>query len=339
MKTQHIISTFLVVLLIISGCREITVTTKVNNDGSFTRTIKVTGDSSSVYTHDLPYPVNDTWIKKLVKDTTSKDDYILTYTKTFKGSSLLNDNLKNDTSWRRQLNRRIDIDKRYGFFYSYLTFNETYPAVKPFERLNYPNQLTTEDMQYLSGSKLQITAQDSAKYEQVSDKFEDLLIDAIANEIIIILQNGIKKLNDPDLNPDDVENYRDSIEQSLNTHYDNMDIYIDLYRDWTGNKSADRLKTLDPPIFDKFNRKVTFLLNALFMDSYMQEVEMPGLITETSSISVTGNKVNWKVDGDKFIFQDYDMKVESRVVNRWPSIISGIFLFLVIIFMLIKVRK
>ena len=339
MKTQHIIYIFLVTLLIISGCREITVTTKVNKNGTFTRMIKITGDSSSVFKPDLPYPIDETWVKTVIKDTTDKGDYILTYTKSFKNSDLLNNELNTDTSWRKKLDRKITIDKQFGFFYSYITYCETYKAVNPFKKLNYPNYLTPNEMLYLSGNRIQITASDSAMEKKVSDRFERFLIEAIANEIIITMEDGIKKLNDPQLNPDNVTLYRDSIENKLDDYYENMDVYIDFYREWTGNESVNKLKTLEPQLFGKLNEKISFLLNAVFMDEYSQTVEMPGLITETNSILVTGNKVSWKVNGDKIIFHDYEMKVESRVVNRWAFIVSGIILLLGLILLIIKASK
>ena len=208
MKTQHIIYLFLVTMLIISGCREITVTTEVNKDGTFTRTIRITGDSASVFKHDLPYPIDGTWIKNVIKDTTDQGDYILTYTKTYRNSDQLNTEINQDTSWRKQLERKVTINKSFGIFYSYITFCETYKAIKPFVRLNYPNYLTQEDMLYLSGNRIPITANDSVKEKQVTDKFENLLIEAIANEIIITLEEGIRILNTPELNPENVQVYR-----------------------------------------------------------------------------------------------------------------------------------
>ena len=301
--------------------------------------IKITGDSSSVFKPDLPYPIDDTWAKTVIKDTTDKGDYILTYTKSFKNSDLLNNELNADTSWRKKLDRKITIDKQFGFFYSYITYCETYKAVNPFKKLNYPNYLTPNEMLYLSGNRIQITASDSAMEKKVSERFERFLIEAIANEIIITMEDGIKKLNDPQLNPDNVTLYRDSIENKLHEYYENMNVYIDFYREWTGNESVNKLKTLEPQLFGKLNEKISFLLNAVFMDEYSQTVEMPGLITETNSISVTGNKVSWKVNGDKIIFHNYEMKVESRVVNRWAFIVSGIILLLGLILLIIKVRK
>jgi len=334
MKTQHIVLLLLFVIITFSACREISVTTKINEDGSFTRIIKITGDSADVFKKDLPYPIDDSWLMEVKHDSVDTSLYV-TYTKTYSDSDLLNAEMRTDTGWMHQLDRTIEIDKRFGFFYSYITFCETYKAIKPFEKLNYPNKLTPEEMLYLSGKKLPITVSDSVMAKQVSDKFDGFLIEAIASQIISTLEDGIKKLNDPQLNPESVQIYKDSIEQKLND-IENLDVYIDFFEDWTGNESVNRLKTLEPPLFMDLDKKVSILINPIYMDSYSQIVEMPGLITETNSKSVTGNKVSWGVNGDKFLFVDYTMHVESRVVNYWMFALTGLLVLLLIIFLVIK---
>ncbi len=70
MKTQNIILSLVIILLLFfSACREVTVTTKVNPDGTFTRIITVTGEDSSVFRTDLPFPVDETWARMSSKDT------------------------------------------------------------------------------------------------------------------------------------------------------------------------------------------------------------------------------------------------------------------------------
>jgi len=339
MKKQHAICLLLCITIIIfSGCRNITVTTKVNANGSFTRIIKITGDSASVFEPDLPYPIDDSWKKTVIKDTTDQGDYILTYTKTYKKSDQLQSEISQDTSWRKGLGRNITIDKSFGFFYSHLTFRETYKATMPFEKLGFPNYLTPEEMFYITGAKKPISPGDSIKYKEASDKYIGFLVEGITNQIIATMEVGIEKLNDPQLKPETVALYRDSLEHRFHDYDGNMDIYIDFYKAWTGNESFEKLKTLEPPLFGELNKKVFFALNAAFMDSYTQAVEMPGLITETNAKSVTGNKVSWRVTCEHFLFEDYEMKVESRVVNRWVFIVSGVFLLLVLVMLFLKVR-
>ena len=83
-----------------------------------------------------------------------------------------------------------------------------------------------------------------------------------------------------------INSFKDSIKNRLYDYYENFDVYIDFYREWTGNESVNKLKTLEPPLFE-----------------------------------------------------DYEMKVESRVVNRWAFVVSGLLLFLVLILLVLKVRR
>ena len=97
MKTSHIVFSLLISMIFIYSCREINVSTVINKNGSFTRIITITGDSTDVLKPDLPYPINDTWKREFKKDTTNDKNYILTYTKFFSNNSLLNTEISEDT--------------------------------------------------------------------------------------------------------------------------------------------------------------------------------------------------------------------------------------------------
>ena len=154
MKTREILISIFIVLLVISGCRKITVSTQIHKDGTFTRTIRITGDSSSVFRGDLPYPIDSTWLRVATKDTAGDDDdYILTYKKTYTNSDELNGEINADTSWRRVLKREITVADRFGFFYSYLSFREVFQPANPFTYLNYKDYISADDILWLSIKK------------------------------------------------------------------------------------------------------------------------------------------------------------------------------------------
>ena len=72
------------------------------------------------------------------------------------------------------------------------------------------------------------------------------------------------------------------------------------------------------------------------MVEYDIEVEMPGLITATNSTQLLGNTVSWHIHSLSFYFDDYEMHVESRVVNYWAFVIAGVVLFLLLLLMIRK---
>jgi len=329
----------IILLIVVSGCHEISVTTKVNKNGSFTRFITVSGDSADVFKARLPYPVDDSWTKTVSTDSTDSTKYILVYTKTFKNSKILNREISADTSWQKDLNRKIEIKKSFGFFYSYITFRETYFSANTFNRLNFKDYLSQDDIFYFTGKKIPVTSEDSLKYDKASENVMNFLEEVLVTEIVAILENGIKQVNDPSIDPSQVVIFKDSIRAKLDNHYDHFETYIDFYKNWTGHQAAEKLKTLQPPLFDEFNKKTAHIINVMGMKGFTQTVEMPGLLTGTNAGNISGNQVNWEVENGMFLFQDYEIMVESRVVNTWAFWVTGIVILSLLVFLAIKAWK
>jgi len=344
MKPYKILIILFSALLFFCGCREITFTTKVNRDGSFTRIIRITGDSSSVFKGDLPYPVDSTWTKVAVKDSTGdpekNDNYILTYTKTFRNSDELMTELAMDTSWRKSLDRQISVTRRFGFFYSYLGFREVFQPSNPFTFLPYQDYLTSDDLLWLSGQKSIISPSDSTRFDAVEEKAMLFLEASVTAEFEHILKEGIINLNDLTLLPGEVDRFHDSIERYVEAwEFNEPEKFIDSFCNWTGNPAIGKLREANPDLFTDFNRKVAIFDNLFLMESYPETVEMPGLIIETNSLMLKGNQVGWEIQPLNFLFKEYEMTVESRVVNNWAFGIAGVVLLLLVVVLVIKAVK
>jgi len=344
MKTREILIILFFAVLVFSGCREISVTTQVHRDGSFTRIIRITGDSSSVFKGDLPYPIDSTWEQVLIQDTTGDskngDNYILTYTKIFKGSEDLMTQIELDTSWRKRLNRQIEVKNRFGFFYSYLTFREVFQPANPFTFLSYKDYLSSDDLLWLSGQKTIINPSDSSRFDEAEEKAERFVTSSVTAELEQILGDGIIRLNDPTLLPGEVTRFHDSIKRYVEAwEFDQPEKFVDRFRKWTGNPSASKLLELTPPLFDDFNKKLASFNNLIMMETYSETVEMPGLIIETNSVMLKGNQVSWEIQPLNLLFEPYEMVVESRVVNNWAFVLSGIILLLLIIVLILNALK
>jgi hypothetical protein len=354
MKTQHLSIIMIILMIGFSACREITVTTDIHEDGSFTRTITVTGDDDDVFDKDLPYPVADGWTVELTTreeiekirslypdwmillDTTIDVNYILTYKKTYRSVDLLNQEMNSDTSWMKKLNRRIEIDKRFGFFYSYITFREIYESVNPFTSPNIDDYLTEEELRLLAMEEPSGGMEDP-RYDEVEQKATDYLKSAAGNAIITTLRKGIEKSGDTALQNVVLENYRDSIDIRLEeVDFDSLSEFIDLYAEWTGVASFNKLKRLDPPLFETLDKDWQLMLKVLKMEAFEQKVRMPGMLTNTNSIEIIGNQVSWPVEGFPILLADYEMIAESRVVNYWAFVLTGTVVLSMIILLVLK---
>lgn len=338
-KINILISLFIAVLLL-SSCREIKVDTIVNKDGSFTRIVTITGDSSDVFKSGLPYPIDLSWEMDFHKDTTSEKEYILTYTKTYNSDASLNKELDDDTSWRENLARKIEIKKNFGFFYSYIVYKETIGAANPFTLLNYKDYLSNEDMLWLTGKKLALNSLDSANIKQADDKAEEYLQESLTEEIIAILKSGVEKLNNPTLNVGLIDKYRDSIAEKVGDWgFNNTDEFVGYLAKLANNTEIFKINEIAQTQFKSLDKKGELLLKIFEMEDYTVSAELPGLIASTNSLSIKGNKVQWNVNTMSFLFEDYSMIAESRVINIWMFIITGIVILALVVTTIIKSGK
>lgn len=340
MKTRYLFFGLAILIMALSACREITVRTTVNNDGTFTRMITVSGDSNEVFKMDLPYPLDTSWVMTSKKDTAGKEKFIVTYTKHFRDSQELEAEIGRDTNWKKQLVRHLDIRKRFGFFYSYIEYREVYSAANPFTLLPFKGHLSPEDISWLTRRHPIQSPSDSVKSKSAEDKALNYIVESATAEVEKILADGILKLNDPRLDAKRVSEFRDSIRIALTTDKMKEGVsFIDAYRRWTGNPAADRLKELQPPLFSAFEKKTKFLENLLLMEEFHAEAVLPGLITATNSSALSGNRVSWELFPMAFLLEDYPMTAESRVINIWAFILSGMVLLALVTLLVVKSLK
>lgn len=342
MKARHFVYSLLILMLVFGACRDITVKTKVNKDGSFTRIITVSSsDTSYAYSmDDLPYLVDNSWAKEVKTDTTDQNTYIVIYSKSFKNDDELNVGIVNDTGWMKDLNRKVEVSKRFQFFYTYLTFRQGFSVKKPMLYLDTQDFLSHEEILMFSGHRALNNAKDSAMWDSAEIKALDYFVTCAVAEIESELITGIKKLNIPELSADIVSIYHDSISAAINgTKIDTVGQIIDKYVEWSGNEKLVKLKEIEPPLFSVLNEKVMIFERILGMEQYTQVVEMPGLITRTNSPNLKGNEASWGFKPVAMMFDGYEMYVESRVVNTWAFIISGLVLLSLVILIVIKATK
>lgn len=339
MKTKYLIYLLLITGFILSSCREITVKTTINNDGSFTRVVTIRGDSADVIKTNLPYPIDSSWAKEFVRDTSDSTVFVCTYSRSFKNADALNTEIQNDTSWRKQIKRDLEISKRFMFFYSFITYKQVYKAANPIAE-DYHGYLNKEDVLWISEAKKPLSKKDSIRYDSADSRLWEYWTNAIVNELIDDLERGLGQLDAPALKDFDLSIYRDSIKaNALEWSDGKFEVAISALVRWSGNAELARLHNIEPPIFQDLDDMNTFLGNLIFSEKYTLEAEMPGLITETNSTMMHGNTVSWDLAALSFYFEDYEMYVESRVVNYWAFIVSGIIVLLLLIAVIVKIFR
>ena len=339
MKTRSYIYLLLFIVFFLSSCRDISIKTIIHDDGSFTRVVTITGDSADVLKTDLPYPVDSNWVKEFVRDTADSTAFICTYTRTFRNDEELNNEIHGDTGWRSQISRDLEISKRFMFFYSFITYKQIYKAVNPFEE-DYHEYLSKEDILWISKFKIPQNKKDSIRDDTAGARLFRYWTDAVVNDMVEDLEEGLSKLDGPGLINFDPSLYRNRMAANID-HWTNVKFTdaIDSLAVWSGNPGVSVLQHIDPPVFRDLNNFVDLIDNLLFSQKYTLEAEMPGLITETNATIMHGNTVSWDVHSLSFYFEDYEMLAESRVMNYWAFVLSGIIVLLLLVAVIVKIFK
>jgi hypothetical protein len=262
------------------------------------------------------------------------------YTKSFKNSTVLNNEINRDTGSYRNLERDISITKKFRFFFSYLTFQEVNKSANPFNSLDYHKYLTEDDLLWSNGMKIPVTPGDSIIKKNAEDKVWAFLLASAVSEVESIMMEGMRKLNNPALNSEDISKYHDSLyskmgDFNIKEGYD----FTRNYRNWSGNDAFSLLDSLQPPIFQNFTKKINTLETIFKLEGYNEEVQMPGLITATNSAMLKGNSVRWEFQPLSVAAIDYEMFVESRVINYRAFILQVQVMLALVVMLVVKVVR
>lgn len=214
------------------------------------------------------------------------------------------------------------------------------------EYLDSQVYLTKEDMQFRLRLKPMNTEEDSLRQEEADEKARKYLELSLLSEVETLLKKGITQLNSPDLTVQHVDVHHDTLVKKLDIGDSDdlgdvleFDEIIDYYQKVSGNEEFERLKTVDSTIRMRWEKDIAIFVSTSIMDEYLQEVEMPGLITHTNSVMLEGNVVRWHVSPMSVMIGGNDIYIESRVTNVWAFAVTGLVLLGLVVILLSKMKK
>ncbi len=321
------------VLISLTGCKEITTTTKIFPDGSCERTIEVPGDSAavdSVFTGPFFMPVDSTWLITHKKDTTWKTTGVKGGKKTER-----NDNKRNIAQKRfrkvADMNRLYEkqgkdalqvrvqagLVRKFRWFNTFYEYTETIKPAGPYPNTPIQDFLKREelDMYYIDEDTLDL-----------DEKTEQWLWKAYFEELFAALVRASETMPDQKLTSELIRASKDSLFAAFKrADSDNIENGAELtaflakfYR----SRAVTRWKGPMDDVMKSLAKKQEFVFD-LNSDSYENSVIMPGLIYDTNASTVEGNRAVWKYKGNRLFWEDYVMRVESRVVNGWAIWVTG----------------
>jgi hypothetical protein len=312
---------------LLSGCLDITSTSKVNSDGSIVRTIAFTGDSTDVYAGKFPVQLDSSWSKNITKSKEKDQNYTWTASRTFQNVEEMNKVLGGTFS--RTLQYRFEFEKTFQWFFTVYRYRETnipfaqYTSIPLTEFLSKAEiDMFVEDTRGDS-TKQPMSRGDSLAMESLIPRVQEWDWRNKFEPIFSAFLDGVRTLNNPSLTTGMIEPLKDSLYRKSEKALDNrkIDSLRIIFRAVLRNRLVDMAWQANMPAIAEVKRRFEFE-HKTNSHKYFTNVVMPGLITGSNANKIEGNTASWQDFRERVHHMEYTMWVESRQVNWWAVIIA-----------------
>ena len=344
MRTNHmyLCLTGLVLLVLSSpGCLEVETTTRVNADGTIHRSVEISADSTTLASGDYPVALRGRWDSMITRD--GKKKARLKASQTFPDVDALNAAIRGEPG--RTLEFRATLEEQFLWFTTTFRYEETLARFYPFDLIPITDFVSPHEIDLFLHHGMEEepypTPGDSLALDDASDRFNEWEQRNRLEAFFQVLTTGVERAGDPQLTPERLaskkeEFYRLAIEEKVPSDVHQLQKKAAVL---FGEAPVGRAVEANQEAFDEYDRKVQFL-GSVATAGLKSHVEMPGLITDTNAPAIEGSRVSWQDFKDYCYLRDYSMWVESRVINWWAIVLTGVVLMaLVALFAVSAVRR
>ncbi len=329
------------ILLSLHGCLDIFYKTEVHPNGQIDKTIVLEGDSTSIMENTIHAVSDSDWEAEW--EAIEDDKHRLTLKQSFKNFKEFNIVMNPDDSLPK-IRLKADLNKRFRWFFSYLEYKELLLPANPFNRLDWEEFLTADEMELISMDEEERKADPRfavSHWEETESQFERYLYMSGYEEFYQYFKEAVLKTRDARITAKDLEYNKEVIYDSLfsDGSLDDSDDFLKHFYTVLDSSGVTAVVDENLDFIEYFDTKIDFF-NECLEDNYFFSIKMPGLLIDTNSEQIEGSTLSWEADFFDFYFKGLEMKAESRVLNIWAFIVSGIIVFgLLIILILMLFRN
>jgi hypothetical protein len=348
MEKKALKSVILIVLFIVFSCDEpeTIVTNIIHTDGSVTRKIEMRNSKNKFELSGLQVPFDSTWIIKDTIEIGEKKDtaWIKKAEKLFKNVEEIDKSYLADKGANREISRKAKFQKKFKWFNTEYRFSELIE-----KKLSYgyliKDFLNQEELTYFyspqSINSELLKSQDSLKYKALDDTISKKVETWIAKSMVSEWIGEFSRLTESKAG-------NNMTRESLKAREDEFVRLIKFYDEkfdslWTngiilkkfiGEENMIKYKTEADTALAVVTRN-TFVS---FKD-YSVRIVMPGKVIGTNGFIDKTEVLLWPVKSDYFMTEPYEMWAESKVINTWAWVVTGVFLLFVLTGLLIRVFR
>lgn len=270
------------------------------------------------------YPSNDKSKFRL-----SKDEIVVIARRNYKTVEEFDGGLviKTTTTFS-QIKAKHKLNKKFRWFYTYYTYRETYPKLALKLDIPIEKYMAKNEAQFWFTGKPNIfkgmnglEMKDSL--QTLENKYQSWINDNIwAIEFKGLLEN-FDKLSQKPVSKEQMKNLEDSIYNSKFNNTDNVNLEKTLNAFFNTATFSELWKNENSPM-KKYEKDLSGQFIFLFQATFNYKVVLPGKITQASDAIIQGDTLIWKLSSQRLVLSELTLEAESRTVNLWAFILTGI---------------
>jgi hypothetical protein len=320
------------------GCLDIQTTTVVHRNKSLSRTVTFSGDSASIGPARLVLGIDSAWGVETGRE---EKKQTLTAHRNFADIEEMSRALHGIPG--RSLTILPRLETRFNWFFTTYRYHETWSRLHTVNEVPLSDFVSSGEIALFTRHELEKkpfpTKGDSLALADAEDRYREWDARNWFEAYFRILMDGARELHDPLLSPDSLAARKEFLYREARDRFGLISESKNP-RD-LGSIAGEFARLLKNPLALKAAALKAEEISALasqqnFVENftpygYQVAVEMPGLITNTNANAINGSLVSWSGFAEVLYFTEYDMWVESSVVNWWAIIISALLLLLVVV--------
>ena len=336
MKSFFLFTGFTALMTLLPGCLDIYFTTEIKPNGDLIKTVVLEGDSTEILETFIPMIKNETWEREWLAGEDDKSKLVLTKTFTNDRDALADLNPADSAPTLRIV---PDLKKQFRWFFTYFKYKETILATNPFNKLDWRDYLTPDEIGLAvmdEDEREKDPRYNAEEYKSVEKRFEEYLLNSAFEEFYGLFVKALSQTQNITLTADHLSRQKSIIFKTA-VDSDQNDTVEDLINIFCAALESEDPKTIyaqNTDLLNWFDLKLEYFSNA-FDDNLRFTIRMPGLLLDSNSNEIQGNNLSWNIDGfDDTFLTDYEMTAESRIVNNWAFVVTGV-LLAILVFLLV----
>lgn len=296
-------------LLMLSGCREIGITTRIAADGSLERIEELVQDDDDSGETAWILPDGPGW-ERSATTTDSAGKRHTVWSREFADAQALDADLAARPADGIALRSRVSLEIRRGLFSTTYEWRESLPSVFPFNEVPLEAWFSSEEISLIQGGEADSTLGERVEEWQTTNLLEHF-------HRLLVAESD--RLGLTELTPARLEAEKERLFTALRAAEDDID-FEDLGADLLRHArpvlgpQTDRLEGA-AEAFEMDSRPFESFTSRASGESHTFTVVMPGQVLDTNAEEVVGSRVSWQDSADRALYGDAVMTAVSRVTH------------------------